>query len=143
MGEIGVIANNGDHSTAYRVQLLLDMYAQIREMPWWQWAFGLGLGQLNLMWPATDAQWASPHFFWLEMFFHLGLLWVAFLGWLLVRSDSTGRICLITAAIAGMAPSSMIYLQPFWFLVGVCVAVLPQKNGAPSRPAALPQHASQ
>ncbi|WP_235181244.1 hypothetical protein [Bordetella bronchiseptica] len=141
--EIGVIANNGDHSTAYRVQLLLDMYAQIRDMPWWQWAFGLGLGQLNLMWPATDAQWASPHFFWLEMFFHLGLLWVAFLGWLLVRSDSTGRICLITAAIAGMAPSSMIYLQPFWFLVGVCVAVLPQKNGAPSRPAAFPQHASQ
>lgn len=123
-----VVAHGGDVSTAIRSKMVLDMWGQARAMPWWQWLIGMGVGQLNLQWPLTGSQWASPHFFWLEMFFYLGLPWFAFLAWLFLRSDGLARLALITGAVAGMAPSSMIYFQPFWFLLGVLLAGFPSRG---------------
>ena len=123
-----VVAHGGDVSTAIRSKMVLDMWSQARAMPWWQWLVGMGVGQLNLQWPLTGAQWASPHFFWMEMFFYLGLPWLAFLAWLFLRSDGLARLALIAGAVAGMAPSSMIYFQPFWFLLGVLLAGFPSRG---------------
>lgn len=127
---VRIQAKDGDQSTAFRTRLAMDMMAEWRIMPWWQWLTGLGAGQLKLAWPGNKAPWASPHFFWLEMFFHIGLAWFALLGWLLLRLDWLGRICLLVAGIAGVAPSSMVYFQPFWLFLGVLAAGIPRKNVA-------------
>ncbi|MGE8637346.1 MAG: hypothetical protein ACN6PR_01805 [Achromobacter sp.] len=134
-----LVAHGGDVSTAIRSKMVLDMWSQARAMPWWQWITGMGAGQLDLQWPLTAAHWASPHFFWLEMFFYLGLPWFAFLGWLFLRSDGLARLALIAGAVAGMAPSSLIYFQPFWFLLGVLLACLPPRvpNGRLNDPGAV------
>ena len=126
-GEWELVASKGDRSTGARKTLLMDMMHQAREMPWWQWAVGKGAGQLNVMWPTRDGlvPWGSPHFFWLEMLFYLGIAWPLFLLWLLWRLDWLGRTCLLVIGIAGIAPSSMVYFQPFWFLLGVMLAQLP------------------
>ncbi|MNX40966.1 hypothetical protein D3C86_713590 [compost metagenome] len=134
---VRIQAKDGDQSTAFRARLAMDMMAEWRAQPWWQWLTGLGAGQLNLIWPGNKASWASPHFFWLEMFFHIGLAWFALLGWLALRLDWLGRICLVVAGIAGVAPSSMVYFQPFWLFLGVLAAGIPRKNAA-----ATPQSAS-
>lgn len=134
---VRIQAKDGDESTAFRARLAMDMMAEWRTLPAWQWLTGLGAGQLNLIWPGNKAPWASPHFFWLEMFFHIGLIWFALLGWLALRLDWLGRICLLVAGIAGIAPSSMIYFQPFWLFLGVLAAGIPRKNAA-----ATPQPAS-
>lgn len=122
-----LIAHDGDVSTAVRGKMVLEMWDQAQAMPWWQWLTGKGVGQLDLVWPLTDAHWASPHFFWLEMFFYVGLPWFIFLGWLFLRSDGLARLALLSGAVAGMAPSSLIYFQPFWFLLGVVLACLPPR----------------
>lgn len=124
---VRIQAKDGDESTAFRARLAMDMIAEWRTLPWWQWLTGLGAGQLNLIWPGNKAPWASPHFFWLEMFFHIGLAWFALLGWLALRLDWLGRICLLVAGIAGVAPSSMVYFQPFWLFLGVLAAGIPRK----------------
>lgn len=129
---VRIRAQGGDESSAFRARLTMDMLAQWRAMPWWQWFTGLGAGQLDLTWPGNNAPWASPHFFWLEMFFHVGLLWFALLGWLAARLDGRGRVCLVVAGIAGLAPSSMVYFQPFWVLLGMLVASVPQRHAAPA-----------
>lgn len=119
-GELALAPSAGDASTDYRRIMVVDMLHQARDMPWWQWITGMGVGQLNVTWPVPGAvaPWASPHFFWMEMTFYLGLGWPLALLWLLWRSDWHGRICLLVAGMAGLAPSSMVYLQPFWFLLG-------------------------
>lgn len=121
-----VVAHGGDVSSAIRSKILYEMYETARHMHWWQWFTGLGVGQLNVTWPLDNRAWASPHFFWLEMFFFFGLPWVAFVGWLLWRADGYGRLALIVTCTAGIAPSSLVYFQPFWFLLGVVLATLPQ-----------------
>ncbi len=130
---VRIRARDGDESTAFRTRLTMDMLQEWRTMPWWQWITGLGAGQLNLIWPGNKAPWASPHFFWLEMAFHVGLLWFALLGWLMWRLDWRGRVSLLVATIAGVAPSSMVYFQPFWLLLGVLAANVPPR-GAPLWP---------
>lgn len=124
-----VVAHDGDVSSAIRSKILYEMYETAKTMPWWQWLTGQGVGQLNLKWPLNDRPWASPHFFWLEMFFFFGLPWIAFVGWLLWRADGYGRLALIVACVAGIAPSSLVYFQPFWFLLGVVLATLPERAG--------------
>ena len=126
-GEWELVTSKGDYSTGARKALLMDMMRQAQEMPWWQWAVGKGAGQLNVMWPTREGPvpWGSPHFFWLEMLFYLGIAWPLFLLWLLWRLDWLGRTCLLVIGIAGIAPSSMVYFQPFWFLLGVMLAQLP------------------
>ncbi|WP_238920469.1 hypothetical protein [Achromobacter xylosoxidans] len=121
-----VVAHGGDVSSAIRSKILYEMYETVRHMPWWQWFTGLGVGQLNVSRPLDNRAWASPHFFWLEMFFFFGLSWVAFIGWLLWRADGLGRLALIVVCVAGIAPSSLVYFQPFWFLLGVVLATLPE-----------------
>ncbi|WP_049794103.1 hypothetical protein [Bordetella avium] len=123
-----ITLQNGDGSSATRLQLLAEMYVQARHMPWWQWIAGKGVGQLNLTWPDTGAAWASPHMFWLEMLFYFGIGWLLLLGYLFLRLDNLGRICLVSAGIAGCAPSSIIYLQPFWLFLGVLMAQLPRRQ---------------
>lgn len=125
---VKIKAQDGDESAAFRARLTMDMLAEWRAMPWWQWFTGLGAGQLNLIWPGNKAPWASPHFFWLEMFFHVGLGWFLLLGWLMWRLDWRGRISLLVAGIAGLAPSSMVYFQPFWIFLGVLAGNLPSKK---------------
>lgn len=127
---VRIKAQDGDESTAFRARLFMDMWAELRAMPWWQWFTGLGAGQLDLTWPGNKAPWASPHFFWLEMFFHVGLGWFVLLGWLAWRLDWRGRTSLLAAGIAGMAPSSMVYFQPFWLFLGVLAAGIPLKRPA-------------
>ncbi|CUJ32165.1 Uncharacterised protein [Achromobacter xylosoxidans] len=136
---VSIKAQDGDESSAFRARLTMDMVAEWRAMPWWQWLTGLGAGQLNLIWPGNKAPWASPHFFWLEMFFHVGLGWFLLLGWLMWRLDWRGRISLLVAGIAGLAPSSMVYFQPFWIFLGVLAATLPTKRPAISQ-RAVDQH---
>lgn len=109
-------------SLAVRRDLLAQMRDAMTSMPWWQWVAGLGAGQLNLTWLATGAAWASPHLFWWEAYFHLGLAWPVFLVWLFLRSDGRARLALATIGLAGVAPSSMMYLQPLWFFLGVLYA---------------------
>ncbi|MGE8659812.1 MAG: hypothetical protein ACN6O8_23950 [Achromobacter sp.] len=121
-----VVAHGGDVSSAIRSKILYEMYETAWHMHWWQWLAGLGVGQLNVTWPLDNRAWASPHFFWLEMFFFFGLPWAAFVGWLLWRADGHGRLALIVTCTAGIAPSSLVYFQPFWFLLGVVLATLPQ-----------------
>ena len=104
---VSIKAQDGDESSAFPARLTMDMVAEWRAMPWWQWFTGLGAGQLNLIWPGNKAPWASPHFFWLEMFFHVGLGWFLLLGWLMWRLDWRGRISLLVAGIAGLAPRSL------------------------------------
>src|SRR5690606_17587850 len=70
--------------------------------------------------------WGSPHLFWLEMLFYVGVAWPLFLFWMIWRLDRIGRTCLLVIAIAGIAPSSMVYFQPFWFLLGAMLAQLPR-----------------
>ncbi|WP_338880498.1 hypothetical protein WHX56_03765 [Achromobacter veterisilvae] len=125
---VRIKAQNGDESTAFRARLTMDMWAEARAMPWWQWITGLGAGQLDLTWPGNKTPWASPHFFWLEMFFHIGLMWFALLAWLALRLDWRGRMSLLVAGLAGLAPSSMVYFQPFWVFLGVLVAGTTPKN---------------
>ncbi|WP_241073774.1 hypothetical protein [Achromobacter insuavis] len=127
---VRIKAQDGDESTAFRARLTMDMMAEWRAMPWWQWFTGLGAGQLNLTWPGNKAPWASPHFFWLEMLFHVGLAWFALLGWLMWRLDWLGRCCLLVAGIAGLAPSSLVYFQPFWIFLGVLFASIPRASPA-------------
>lgn len=122
-----IVAHGGDVSSAIRSKILYEMYEKARAMPWWQWLTGMGVGQLNITWPLDNWPWASPHFFWLEMFFFFGLPWIAFVGWLLWRADGYGRLALIVAFAAGIAPSSLVYFQPFWFLLGVVLATLPSR----------------
>lgn len=123
-----VVAHGGDVSSAIRGKILYEMYETARHMPWWQWFTGLGVGQLNVTWPLDNRPWASPHFFWLEMFFFFGLPWIFFIGWLLWRADRYGRLALIVVCVAGIAPSSLVYCQPFWFLLGVVLATLPKRS---------------
>lgn len=130
---VRIKAQDGDESAAFRARLTMDMMAEWRAMPWWQWFTGLGAGQLNLIWPSGKAPWASPHFFWLEMFFHVGLAWFLLLGWLMWRLDWLGRCCLLVTGIAGLAPSSMIYFQPFWIFLGVLTASIPRKDTSPAQ----------
>lgn len=130
---VRIKAQDGDESSAFRARLAMDMMAEWRAMPGWQWLTGLGAGQLNLTWPGNKAPWASPHFFWLEMFFHVGLAWFVLLGWLIWRLDWLGRCCLLVAGIAGLAPSSMVYFQPFWLFLGVLVASAPRKAASPAQ----------
>lgn len=137
--QVRIQARDGDESTAFRARLTMDMLQEWRTMPWWQWFTGLGAGQLNLIWPGNKAPWASPHFFWLEMFFHVGLLWFVLLGWLMLRLDWRGRVCLLVAGIAGIAPSSMVYFQPFWLLLGVLLASVPPRS-APVSPQTARSH---
>lgn len=127
---VRIKAQDGDESSAFRARLTMDMLAEWRAMPWWQWFTGLGAGQLNLTWPGNKAPWASPHFFWLEMFFHVGLGWFLLLGWLMWRLDWRGRISLLVAGIAGLAPSSMVYFQPFWIFLGVLAGTIPRGDSA-------------
>lgn len=122
-----VVAHGGDVSSAIRSKILYEMYEKAKAMPWWQWLTGVGVGQMNVTWPLDNRPWASPHFFWLEMFFFFGLPWVAFVGWLLWRADGYGRLALIVAFAAGIAPSSLVYFQPFWFLLGVVLATVPSR----------------
>lgn len=68
------------------------------------------------------------------MTFYLGLAWPLALLWLLWRSDWRGRTCLVVAGIAGLAPSSMVYLQPFWFLLGWLFASMPGTGLVPTPP---------
>ncbi|WP_157146205.1 hypothetical protein [Achromobacter insuavis] len=135
-GELTVAQTPGDASTDYRRTMVIDMLHQARAMPWWQWITGMGAGQLNVTWPVPGAvaPWASPHLFWLEMTFYLGLAWPLALLWLLWRSDWRGRTCLVVAGIAGLAPSSMVYLQPFWFLLGWLFASMPGTGLVPTPP---------
>ena len=130
---VRIKAQDGDESSAFRARLTMDMLAEWRAMPWWQWFTGLGAGQLNLTWPGNKAPWASPHFFWLEMFFHVGLGWFLLLGWLMWRLDWRGRISLLVAGIAGLAPSSMVYFQPFWIFLGVLAGTIPRGDSARNR----------
>ncbi|CAB3900949.1 hypothetical protein LMG26846_04505 [Achromobacter insuavis] len=130
---VRIKAQDGDESSAFRARLAMDMMAEWRAMPGWQWLTGLGAGQLNLTWPGNKAPWASPHFFWLEMFFHVGLAWFVLLGWLIWRLDWLGRCCLLVAGIAGLAPSSMVYFQPFWIFLGVLTASIPRKDTSPAQ----------
>ncbi|CUJ04040.1 hypothetical protein ACWV16_09340 [Achromobacter xylosoxidans] len=132
-GELALAQTPGDASTDYRRTMVMDMLQQAQNMPWWQWITGMGVGQLNVTWPVPGAiaPWASPHLFWLEMTFYLGLSWPLALLWLLWRSDWRGRTCLVVAGVAGLAPSSMVYLQPFWFLLGWLFANMPG-NARPS-----------
>lgn len=123
-----VVAHGGDVSSAIRSKILYEMYENAKAMPWWQWLTGMGVGQLNVTWPLDNRPWASPHFFWLEMFFFFGLPWIAFVGWLLWRADGYGRLALIVAFTAGIAPSSLVYFQPFWFLLGVVLATVPGRS---------------
>jgi len=127
-GEWELVASKGDQSTGSRKILLMDMAQQARDMPWWQWVAGMGAGQLNVMWPTHEGlvPWGSPHFFWLEMLFYLGIAWPLFLLWLFWKLDWLGRTCLLVIGIAGIAPSSMVYFQPFWFLLGALLAQLPR-----------------
>lgn len=128
--QVRINAQGGDESAAFRARLAMDMMAEWRTMPWWQWLTGLGAGQLNLTWPGDKSHWASPHLFWLEMFFHIGLSWFVLLGWLVWQLDWRGRLCLAVAGIAGLAPSSMVYFQPFWIFLGVIIASVPKKSNA-------------
>lgn len=125
---VDVVAHDGDVSSAIRSKLLIEMYDKAREMSWRQWLTGLGIGQLDVKWPLNHLRWASPHFFWLEMLFFFGLPWIAFIGWLFWRADRYGRLALIVASIAGIGPSSLVYFQPFWFLLGVVLATLPRRS---------------
>lgn len=127
-GEWELVASKGDYSTGSRKILLMDMVGQARDMPWWQWLAGMGAGQLNVHWPTREGltPWGSPHLFWLEMLFYLGVAWPLFLLWLFWRLDWIGRTCLLVIGIAGIAPSSMVYFQPFWFLLGGMLAQLPR-----------------
>ncbi|AZS82257.1 hypothetical protein LP085_06560 [Achromobacter sp. MY14] len=122
-----VVAHGGDVSSAIRSKILYEMYETAQHMSWWKWFTGLGVGQLNVTWPLDNRAWASPHFFWLEMFFFFGLPWIFFIGWLLWRADRFGRLALIVVCAAGIAPSSLVYFQPFWFLLGVVLATLPKR----------------
>ncbi|WP_152553816.1 hypothetical protein [Bordetella bronchiseptica] len=124
----GVVAEGGDFSSAIRVSLLLEMAEVARQLPWWQFLVGMGAGQLNLTWPLTGSPWASPHFFWLEMLFYVGIAWAAFLLWLFWRLNWRGRIALLCCGLAGMAPSSMVYFQPFWFFAGILAASIPPRR---------------
>lgn len=141
-GELELVASKGDYSTGSRQILLMDMVNQAADMPWWQWVAGMGAGQLNVKWPLQDAMvpWGSPHFFWFEMLFYLGIAWPLFMVWLLWRLDWLGRTCLLVIGIAGIAPSSMVYFQPFWFLLGCLMAQLPSRRPW-RRPAAVPDDA--
>lgn len=127
-GEWELVTSKGDLSTGSRKVLLMDMIGQARNMPWWQWLAGMGAGQLNVLWPTREGlvPWGSPHLFWLEMLFYLGVAWPLFLLWLFWRLDWIGRTCLLVIGIAGIAPSSMVYFQPFWFLLGAMLAQLPR-----------------
>jgi len=116
------------NSVAVRLDLMEQMGRIMLRMPWWQWVAGLGAGQLDLTWRITGRPWASPHFFWWEMFFYLGLAWPAFLGFLFLRSDRRGKLALVVLAASGIASSSLIYLQPLWFFLGVSYARL--RDGA-------------
>src|SRR3546814_8482134 len=97
LGEWELVASKGDQSTGSRKILLMDMVHQAREMPWWQWVAGMGAGQLNVLWPTREGMvpWGSPHFFWFEMLFYLGIAWPLFMLWLLWRLDWLGRTCLL------------------------------------------------
>lgn len=108
----------GDSSSLMRLSLITEMLAIARDMPWWQWILGQGAGQLDLLWPVDDSRWASPHFFWLEMFFYVGIAWPLLLLWMLWRLDWRGRLAMLVMGMAGIAPSSLVYFQPFWFLFG-------------------------
>src|SRR3546814_5900691 len=90
----------------------------------------MGTGQLNVRWSTRDGlvPWGSPHFFWFEMLFYLGIAWPLFMLWLFWRLDWLGRTCLLVIGIAGIAPSSMVYFQPYWFLLGSMLAQLPRHS---------------
>jgi hypothetical protein len=112
-----------------RISLLKQMIANMQEAPLWQVFTGKGLGQLNLSLPIIHVEsWASPHFFWMEMYFYLGVSWLIWLGYLFLKSDRRGRIALITIGIAGCAMSSMIYFAPLYLLLGILSA---RKNTLP------------
>ena len=120
------------NSVGVRLDLIEQMARKMRDMPWWQWVAGLGAGQLNLSWRITGAPWASPHFFWWEMYFYLGLAWPLFLGFLFLRADRRGKLALAVLAVAGIASSSLIYLQPLWFFLGVAYARLGDEADRPA-----------
>src|SRR3546814_20773564 len=59
--------------------------------------------------------------------------------------DTTLFLSLVVSGIAGIAPSSMVYCQPFWFLLGSMLAQLPRHSRwrqlAPA-PLGAPLHAA-
>ncbi len=118
-----------DASIGIRLGLAKQMLSEIKDMPSYQIIFGKGLGQLKLFKP-TDPTIApfSPHFFWLEMFFYLGVVWFFFLLLTFFKGDMVGKISLIVVTIVGTSPSSLIYYMPFYLFLGFFLAYLNQKT---------------
>ncbi|NYT46308.1 hypothetical protein H0A64_15895 [Alcaligenaceae bacterium] len=103
---------------AIRLVLIADMLEAMGKLSWWQWVLGQGAGQLDLTWSPDNSRYASPHFFWLEMFFYVGIGWFALLTAMFWSLDWRGRVAMVAMGVAGVAPSSIITVGPFWCLFG-------------------------
>lgn len=115
-------------SEGIRINLLEQMETEFGKLSAYQIALGQGLGQLNLTNPLTGQPWSSPHFFWIEIFFFIGVLWPLWLGIIFLRTSSYGKICSVTILIAGVSMSSMIYFMPFYILLGCITGTIRSKQ---------------
>lgn len=106
------------YSEGIRLSLLNQMHSAVLEMKSYEYVFGKGVGQLNLLTPRTNIPYASPHLFWAEMFLYVGVLWPFWLLVSFIKCDYLGKVSCIVVFVAGLSLSSMVYFIPLYITLG-------------------------
>jgi hypothetical protein len=128
-------ASGQTDSLVIRGYNLFEMLREIANFSWYEWLFGTGFGQLNLVINSSNLnrtiEYFSPHFFYLEIFVYAGFAYYAMFAFAMTSLASKlplRSVMLLMPCFASIvAISSAVYFVPMYFLLAlVCFE---QKQG--------------